>query len=71
MASLKTSLMLGGDSIKVITLQNKIKQEFDVKIKLETFFEVPVIRELAKVILVAGVASGREEGTQGEAKITI
>ncbi|PTX58415.1 amino acid adenylation domain-containing protein, partial [Kordia periserrulae] len=63
--------MLGGDSIKVITLQNKIKQEFDVKIKLETFFEVPVIRELAKVILVAEVSSTPEEGTQGEAKMTI
>ncbi|WP_340203710.1 MupA/Atu3671 family FMN-dependent luciferase-like monooxygenase [Ascidiimonas sp. W6] len=42
---------IGGNSIKAITLQNKIKAVFDVKIKLEDFFKTPSVREISQIIL--------------------
>ncbi|WP_340203716.1 acyl carrier protein, partial [Ascidiimonas sp. W6] len=41
---------LGGDSIKAITLQNRVKAVFDIKIKLEEFFKAPSIQGISKTI---------------------
>lgn len=41
---------LGGNSIKAITLQNKIKAVFGIRIKLEQFFRAPSIQEMAQTI---------------------
>ncbi len=41
---------LGGDSIKAITLQNKVKAVFDIKMKLEQFFKDPSVRGMSQTI---------------------
>ncbi|MEM1336666.1 MAG: non-ribosomal peptide synthetase, partial [Bacteroidota bacterium] len=61
---------LGGHSLKMLMLLNIIKKEFNVKVKLETFYKKPQIRELGKIILVSSVSANRIED-QSVAKITI
>ncbi len=61
---------LGGDSLKTITLQNKIKKDFDIKIKLEAFFNEPSIKELGRILLVSSLSVDNTK-TEEKAKITI
>lgn len=41
---------LGGNSLRVVTVINRIKREFGIDIPLKMFFEMPVIRDLARFI---------------------
>ena len=43
-------LMLGGHSLMAARLISQIRKQFNVDVKIKTFFTAPTIRELAKVI---------------------
>lgn len=40
-------LKLGGHSIKVVRLQNRLRKELGISIKVRTIFESPTVRDIA------------------------
>ncbi|MEM9922121.1 MAG: phosphopantetheine-binding protein, partial [Bacteroidota bacterium] len=59
----KSFFELGGHSLRAVTLVSRIEKEFGVKIKLQSIFSKPTVRELARRILLSGVVLRVEEET--------
>ncbi|MEM9920977.1 MAG: amino acid adenylation domain-containing protein [Bacteroidota bacterium] len=59
----KSFFELGGHSLRAVTLVSRIEKEFGVKIKLQSIFSKPTVRELARSILLLGVVLQAEEET--------
>ncbi|CAL2089900.1 Tyrocidine synthase 3 [Tenacibaculum sp. 190524A02b] len=43
---------LGGNSIKAVTIKNRIDKQFDITIQITTFFQEPIIQNISKIISV-------------------
>ncbi|MEO1626728.1 MAG: amino acid adenylation domain-containing protein, partial [Bacteroidota bacterium] len=61
---------LGGHSLKAIGVTSKIEKEFNVRIKLQTFFQEPTIEDLQKSILMHSIISRADESSNN-IKVTI
>jgi amino acid adenylation domain-containing protein len=55
---------IGGNSIKAVTIRNRIKNYFEVNIQIDTFFNEPTIQNIAEIISVLSSQTNYDSDSQ-------